>query len=172
MKKILFVIGGEKSGKSSFALMEGQKFQGKKAYLATAIGLDDEMKERIERHKMERGPLWTTFEEPLKIVDLIMGIKTEFDLVLIDCLTIWVSNLFYYGIDVERECERIVKLFSERPTNLIVVSNEVGLGIVPDNPLARKFRTQLGVLNQNVAKISDRVIFMVSGIPCEIKRLQ
>lgn len=171
MKKILFVIGGEKSGKSSYALKEGEKILGRKAFIATALPIDEEMEERIKRHKAERGSSWVTFEEPLKIADVVEDVGKDFDLILVDCLTIWVSNLLYYNKNIDFESERLIKALSKKETDFIIVSNEVGLGIVPESIMGRKFRTILGTLNQVVASLADRVVFMISGIPVQIKNL-
>lgn len=169
MNPITFVIGGEKSGKSDYALKEGEKRPGKRAFLATALAIDEEMEKRIHMHKLERSKSWVTFEEPVKIVDLIEKIQDDFEVVLIDCLTIWVSNLMFYKIEMENEFERLIDMLSKKKTRFIIVSNEVGMGLVPSTEMGRTFRTQLGILNKKIAQISDRVVLMISGIPVEIK---
>lgn len=167
MGKITFITGGARSGKSSFALREASLVKGKKAYLATAQALDAEMKERIERHRKERGPDWDTFEEPTDVAQALLG--REYDVVIIDCLTIWLSNLMLSGNDMEKETEALIKALREVDAHVFVVSNEVGMGIVPDNELARRFRDLAGSLNQKVADVADEAYMVVSGLPVRIK---
>ncbi|MCX7856562.1 MAG: bifunctional adenosylcobinamide kinase/adenosylcobinamide-phosphate guanylyltransferase [Deltaproteobacteria bacterium] len=169
MKKLILVLGGEKSGKSHYALMEGESATGPKAFVATAVAIDEEMKQRIERHKKERSSTWQTFEEPLRIAELIESVAENFEIILVDCLTIWISNLFYHGKEVDLEVEKLLDVISKKRTNIIIVSNEVGLGIVPETEVGRNFRTVLGTLNQKVAKIADKVVFMIAGISLVIK---
>lgn len=169
MKRLILILGGEKSGKSEFALKEGERFGVRRAFLATAEGFDDELRERIERHRIARGKDWVTIEEPLRVSEVISNIEMDFDVIVLDCLTIWLGNLFHHGLDVNGETFRLLDVISKRKTNIVIVSNEVGLGIVPENDMARRFTTALGNLNKEVAKISDKVIFMVSGIPITIK---
>lgn len=169
MRTIQFVIGGEKSGKSLFALKLGEAIGGERAYVATATPVDEEMEKRIKRHKLDRGPSWITFEESVKVGELIENIGGKFDVILIDCLTIWVSNLIYHRLNVEAELKRLILALERKESNFIVVSNEVGMGIVPENPLGREFRTLMGEVNQSFAKISDTVYLMVAGIPLKIK---
>lgn len=169
--KVTFVIGGARSGKSSFALKEASKCSGQKAYIATAQALDDEMKERIERHKRERGDEWNTFEEPLKIAGLIPDLAGKYKVVLLDCLTIWLSNSMMTDADVKNEIEELINTLriTHYASRLFIVSNEVGMGIVPENKLARQFRDLAGMLNQKVAEIADEVYLVTAGIPIKIK---
>jgi adenosylcobinamide kinase/adenosylcobinamide-phosphate guanylyltransferase len=144
---------------------------GKKVYIATAQALDDEMKDRIAKHKTERGSDWNTMEEPVRISDAVRSAAREYDVVLIDCLTLWLSNLLCSDADVENEVE---VLFDSLPiarhaSQLFIVSNEVGQGIVPDNALARRFRDLAGHLNRKVAGIADEVYLVTAGIPIKIK---
>lgn len=178
MKNIIFITGGSRSGKSRFALEKANSFSGKKVYIATAEPLDEEMRERIERHKKERGREWFTMEEPLKLAELIRELKGQYDVILLDCLTLWLSNLMMADKEVSGEIEEFIatlkKLkdspaFSLRPSAFFIVSNEVGMGIVPENELARKFRDMAGLLNQRVAELADEVYLMVSGIPVKIR---
>lgn len=192
-KKIIFITGGARSGKSSFALREAEKLKGKKAYIATAEALDEDMRERIEKHKLGRGKEWTTFEEPIKIAGLISKIDGEYDVILLDCLTLWLSNLLTrkqhaedraqnaeHRTQSEEEIEQFIdalKLFKKSSVcglnselcALFIVSNEVGMGIVPENKLARQFRDLAGMLNQKIAGIADEVYILVSGIPLQVK---
>ena len=170
-KQIVFITGGARSGKSSFALKEASKIRGRKALIATAEPLDEEMKERIERHKKERGRDWDTFEEPLRIADAIRETTSNYKVTVIDCLTLWLSNIMHTDLDVNDEIDRLIESF--RPTNndsqVYIVSNEVGMGIVPDNELARKFRDFAGILNREVAELADAVYLIAAGIPLKIK---
>ncbi|MCX7794298.1 MAG: bifunctional adenosylcobinamide kinase/adenosylcobinamide-phosphate guanylyltransferase [Thermodesulfovibrionales bacterium] len=175
MNKIIFITGGAKSGKSNFALKRASELDGRKVYIATAEPLDEEMKERIERHKKERGSNWFTVEEPVNISGLIKDLREKYEVLLIDCLTLWLSNIM---LGKEAYIERIEELIrflkalkdsKQGQLTLFIVSNEVGLGIVPDNELARRFRDEAGRLNQRIAEISDEVYFVISGIPIRIK---
>jgi adenosylcobinamide kinase / adenosylcobinamide-phosphate guanylyltransferase len=168
-KKIIFITGGARSGKSSFAMAEASKINGKKAYIATAEALDEEMRQRIENHKRQRGNDWVTYEEPLKIAEVIKEIEGKYSVILIDCLTLWLSNLFMNNKKIEREIESFCYSLSTVHCPLFIVSNEVGMGIVPDNELSRKFRDMAGLLNQKIASTSDEVYMVVAGIPVKIK---
>ena len=138
MQKITFVLGGARSGKSTFALQEASSIEGRKAFLATAQALDDEMRLRIDNHKRERDKTWTTLEEPLFVSRLINDIEHSYDLILIDCLTLWVSNIMHAGFDIPKTVNEFVDVISQdSPALLYVVSNEVGMGIVPESELAR-----------------------------------
>jgi adenosylcobinamide kinase/adenosylcobinamide-phosphate guanylyltransferase len=170
MVKITFVLGGAKSGKSAYALREAGLFGREKAFIATAEGLDQEMEERIARHKAERGPSWVTFEEPTNITKVLRNITTKYPVVLVDCLTLWVSNLLHKELNTEEEFEGLVTTLLECPdSHVYIISNEVGMGIVPENALARNYRDQLGLLNRMIAAIASTVILMVAGIPLQIK---
>ncbi len=167
--KIIFIIGGARSGKSSFALNEASKIKGQKAYIATAEALDNEMKERIERHKKGRGDEWDTYEEPLKITAVLSDIKNRYTVVVLDCLTLWLSNIMRNRLEIENEINTFVNSLEDFPCHVFIVSNEVGMGIVPDNELAREFRDWAGFLNQKVAEIADEVYLVTAGIPVRIK---
>ncbi len=174
--KIIFITGGAKSGKSSLALKPASLYSVKKAYIATAEPLDAEMLERIDRHKRQRGLDWDVFEEPLKIGDSIKKIMGEYPFIIIDCLTLWVSNLLTRQDNerfIEKELQKLITVLDLFHNNygsqLIIVSNEVGMGIVPDNTLSRRFMDIAGMLNQKVAEIADEVYLTVSGIPVKIK---
>jgi adenosylcobinamide kinase/adenosylcobinamide-phosphate guanylyltransferase len=174
--RVIFITGGARSGKSSLALKPASMCAGKKAYIATAEPLDSEMLKRIKRHKAQRGDGWDVIEEPLKITDVIEKIMNKYTLIVLDCLTLWVSNLMtgeHDDANIEEEYKSFIKvlnLFKRTDgLQLIVVSNEIGMGIVPDNPLARRFRDQAGKLNQIVAETADEVYLVVSGIPVRIK---
>jgi len=184
--KIIFITGGARSGKSSFAMAAASKIKGIKAYIATAEALDEEMKERIEKHKRRRGDDWVTYEEPIKISDVLKTIEGRYCAVVIDCLTLWLSNIMHSGLEVTNEINALLGALTNNPTippfrkgglggfsvnpasTLFVVSNEVGMGIVPENELARRFRDMAGILNQKMAEISDEVFIVVAGIPIKI----
>jgi adenosylcobinamide kinase/adenosylcobinamide-phosphate guanylyltransferase len=180
--KIIFITGGARSGKSSFALNEASKINGQMAYIATAEALDSEMKKRIEKHKKDRGDKWDTYEESLKIPDTLSDIKNKYSVVVLDCLTLWLSNLMHKSIQVEDNINEFINILASlsrsnrlnrlndfNGLNLFVVSNEVGMGIVPDNEVARKFRDIAGLLNQKVAEKADEVYLVTAGIPMRIK---
>ena len=172
--KITFVIGGARSGKSSFALKEASKIQGQKAYMATAEALDEEMKERIAKHKRERNADWDTYEEPVRVADALSDLKSRYSVVIIDCLTIWLSNLICNNLACNKEIDDLINVLQNsklktQNSKLFLVSNEVGMGIVPENELARRFRDMAGFLNQKVAEAADEVYLVTSGIPLKIK---
>ena len=145
---------------------------GKRAYIATAQALDAEMAARIRHHRERRGASWDTYEEPLAIAELLVRLSGSYQLALLDCLTLWLSNVMARtnGDDaVNSRSDELVAVVERFEGSCIVVSNEVGSGIVPDNPLARKFRDFAGVLNQKMAQAADDVYFMTAGIPMKIK---
>lgn len=169
--KIVFVIGGARSGKSGFALRAASACPGKKIYLATARALDGEMTERIRKHKEERSGEWATVEEPLGLAGLLREIRGSFDVILIDCLTLWLSNILLDNEErlAERIDELVLCLEESCAASVYIVSNEVGLGIVPANAMARKFRDMAGSLNQKVAQVADEVYLVTAGMPLQIK---
>lgn len=171
MNRKILILGGTRSGKSSFALKLGGKFKGTKAYLATAEPLDPEMRERIEIHKISRSDDWNTIEEPLRVPDRVSEISSKYDLILVDCLTLWLSNLLEkMGKDQAlKEIDRLADTAKHTRANIIFVSNEVGMGIVPDNEIARSFRDLSGLMNQKVANIASEVHLVCSGIPIRMK---
>lgn len=138
-------------------------------YLATAQALDAEMAARIARHRAERGRDWTTIEEPLELAAALERGARAGQPILVDCLTLWLSNLMGAGRGVEAEIARLLAALKVLPAPVVFVSNEVGLGIVPDNALARAFRDEAGRLNQAVAAAADRVVFLVAGLPLALK---
>lgn len=171
-KKISFITGGARSGKSAFAEKLAGGLAGKRAYLATAQAFDLEMTARIEKHRKDRGNAWDTFEEPLAVAELLRKLSGRYDVLLLDCLTLWLSNVMAHTDGdgaVSSLSDELVAAIKDFGGDCIVVSNEVGLGIVPDNPLARKFRDFAGMLNQKVAQSADEVYFTASGIPMKIK---
>lgn len=170
--KLYFITGGARSGKSSFAEKLALDMAGKRAYIATAQALDAEMSARIEQHRIKRGTSWDTYEEPLAVAELLQKLTNQYQIVLLDCLTLWLSNVMAHTDGdgaVATRSDELVKAAQNFGGVCIVVSNEVGLGIVPDNPLARKYRDFAGILNQKVAQAADAVYFTASGIPLKIK---
>jgi len=168
MAEITFIMGGARSGKSTYAVRLAKRHGRKVAFIATCRPLDKEMKKRIELHKAARPKNWQTFEEPEDAGLLLKKIDSKFDVVIIDCLTILISNLLLKGLK-EKDIERRIKRIMKSRTNVIIVSNEVGLGIVPDNKLARDFRDIAGKINQLVAEEAKEVFFMASGLALKIK---
>ncbi len=209
--KLIFVTGGARSGKSAFALEMANSIGNKKCYLATAQALDSEMEDRITKHKTERGDGWDCVEEPMQVVEKIQELKGRYDLILFDCLTLWLSNLMHsnpfpsplegeacpesrsllrqaqderhrrgQGLKevlalegceggLKKEVNSLISACKASESTVIVVSNEVGLGIVPDNALARRFRDLAGTANQLFAKAADEAYFVLSGIPMKLK---
>jgi len=173
VKESVFVLGGCRSGKSRYAVKLAEGFVGdRKIYIATAAPGDDEMKQRIKQHQKERSKNWTTIEEPILLPEAIIENSPKSDLILVDCLTLWISNILLETNDQEtipRHIHNLIHSIETAQCAVILVSNEVGTGIVPDNALARRFRDVVGHVNQNVAACSDKVIWMAAGIPVKIK---
>ena len=173
MNKIIFVIGGCRSGKSKHALQTAEKMPGnRKIYIATCVPQDNEMKQRVARHQKERSQNWVTVEEPLHLPQALLENSPKADVMLVDCLTLWVSNLLMETDDEEKLEEAISQLIDtlKKVTGpIVLVSNEVGTGIVPENRLARQYRDIIGLANQAVAKTAGKVIWMVAGIPVTVK---
>jgi len=166
--RLTFVLGGARSGKSRHAEELVSGFPAPWIYIATAQAFDEEMRERIAHHRDRRGDNWQTLEAPLDLVEVLQDVPDGAP-VLIDCLTLWLTNVMLGERDVEAECARLADALSRPRGPWFVVSNEVGLGIVPENALARRFRDEAGRLNQVVAAKADSVIFMVAGLPMTVK---
>lgn len=173
MAKINYLVtGGCRSGKSKFALALAAPFSGRKIFLATAEALDDEMSARIENHKMDRGKDWVTVEEPLDPAAVIKREGEKSAIILLDCITLWISNLMHQDLSAEGILSKVQEFIEECGrvrSGVIVITNEVGSGIMPDNPMARMFADLTGEANQMIAKHFDGVVHMVSGIPVSIK---
>lgn len=168
LPSVTLVLGGARSGKSAYAeiLVEGM---GPGLYLATAEAGDAEMAERIRRHRERRGARWTTVEEPLDLAGALGRNTAPRRPILVDCLTLWLSNIMAAGFDVSAETEALTQGLYRLPGPVVLVSNEVGLGIVPGTELGRLFRDHAGRLNQTIARISDRVVFVAAGLPLILK---
>lgn len=162
---MILILGGVKSGKSSFALRKALAFPKPRAFVATAEPIDEEMRRRIERHRLERGDEFETFEEPVELPDLL-GKLSGYSVVVVDCLTVWLGNLFHYGLDVHRYCDR---LLSSLRGNEVLVSNEVGLGVIGADEITRLYVEQLGRLNSKVAGMADEVYMMIAGVSLRLK---
>ena len=166
---VTLILGGVRSGKSRFAQTLVERAGGG-LYLATAEAGDEEMAARIREHRARRGQTWATLEEPLELTAALKSGTTPGRPVLVDCLTLWLSNLIHAGRDALRETEALVSVLPELNSPVVFVSNEVGLGIVPENELARDFRDQAGLTNQRVAEAADLVVFMAAGLPLALKK--
>lgn len=159
------VLGGARSGKSTYA--ESLLADGPALYVATGQAFDDEMAARIRLHRERRGPGWRTIEEPLDIAAIID--RHEDGPILVDCLTLWISNLMHHGRDVDRATAELCEVLAAASCPVVLVSNEVGMGLVPDNSLAREFRDHQGRVNQRVAAACRKVVFVAAGLPLFLK---
>lgn len=166
--RLTFIIGGARSGKSAHAEMLATAGPPPWTYIATARAYDDEMRERITLHRSRRGEGWVSVDAPLDLVGAIEALP-DHQPVLIDCLTLWLTNHMLADHDLEAECRRLADVLARPRGPWFVVSNEVGLGIVPDNALARRFRDVAGRLNQQVAAVANNVLMMVAGLPLKVK---
>jgi len=178
MARITLITGGVRSGKSRFAEELTMGYGSSLCYLATAQALDDEMDERIERHRSRRGSNWETIEEPLMIPQTLARIDGLHNAILLDCITLWVTNLLLshdendFGVEeqVLSHIHRLAATLRSMSTPVVLVSNEVGMGIVPEHQLARLFRDLSGQANQILAAVADTVYLTVSGIPLKLKQ--
>lgn len=166
------ILGGARSGKSTYAQRTAESraaaSHASLVMIATAEALDAEMAERIARHKSERGSVWQTIEEPMELAATIASLGAD-QIAVVDCLTLWLSNLMTRDIPIEKAVSDLISALRSSPAEIILVSNEVGLGIVPDNPLARRFRDEAGRLNQSAAQVADEVVFIAAGLPMTLK---
>ncbi len=171
MSRVILVTGGSRSGKSRYALELALEYS-RRVFIATAEITDREMEERIARHRRERGDLFLTVEEPLDLAGAISRVPSDTQVALVDCLTVWLGNLFHQLGDVDLNSPYIqafLKTLEAPPCDLILVTNELGMGLVPGDALSRRFRDVAGLLNQEVARRAHEVIFTVCGIPTVIK---
>lgn len=165
----LLVLGGARSGKSSYAQMQAELLRPQRVFIATAEAHDEEMRARIERHVAERDASWQTVESPLTLGDAIANSAASDRVVLVDCLTLWLSNLMHSDAEVESEVQKLAEQIAAVASPLIVVSNEVGMGLVPNTELGRRFRDEQGRLNRKVAAACGRVEFVAAGLPLRLK---
>jgi adenosylcobinamide kinase/adenosylcobinamide-phosphate guanylyltransferase len=164
------VLGGARAGKSRYAETMIERCKPSTAiYIATAEAGDVEMATRIAAHKAQRSALWQTIEAPIELADAITDAARAGHPVLVDCLTLWLSNLMLGGHDCDEECDRLIDTFGALSAPVVLVSNEVGLSIVPDNKMAREFRDLAGRVNQRVAEAAHRVVFVAAGLPMLLK---
>jgi len=178
MGQVIMVTGGSRSGKSSWAQKTAESMSVRRVFIATCPVVDDEMQERVRKHRQARDERsWHTIEEPLDIAGAIDS-SHEFPVALVDCLTLWINNLMYRAekenkaiteTDIAAGCRIVIDAAKRHPGTVLFVTNEVGMGIIPENALARLYRDLAGRCNQVIAGACDRVVFMVSGLPMEIK---
>jgi len=171
MKHVTLVTGGGRSGKSRYALNAALTYP-RRVFVATAVPCDPEMVDRIDKHKAERGDAFRTVEAQVRVANAIREHGPTADVVLLDCITIWINNLLFErerGLVPETEIAALLEVLKAPPCNLILVTNEVGLGIVPMGDLTREYRDLVGFVNQTVAAIADRVVFTVCGLPINLK---
>lgn len=168
----ILVLGGCRSGKSAHALRLAEPMGPRRLFVATCVPRDEEMRERVNRHRRERGESWQTLEVPVTLADTIGTRSASAEVMLVDCLTLWLSNLLMETDDearLRRHIDVLARAVEAAPNAVILVSNEVGAGIVPENRLARRYRDLAGWTNQAMAAVCDRVIWTVAGIPVTIK---
>lgn len=169
--RLIFVLGGARSGKSSFALQQG-KAKSPRAFLATAEPFDSEMTMRIQKHKRSRGQGWKTFEVPIQLTEWFESDGANYSSVVVDCLTLWLNNLLRDKVQprqVPSRVRKMLKALRTCPAHVVMVSNELGLGLVPGDAASREFRDVAGRINQLIAAEADEVYFLVSGIPLRVK---
>ena len=164
------VLGGARSGKSAFAERIVAEAPATLIYVATAIAGDDEMRARIAHHRVRRGDGWRTIEEPLALVETLVREDRAGNAILVDCLTLWLSNLMHAGRDADVESRRLADMLREVSAKIVLVSNEVGLGLVPETPLGRAFRDAQGRLNQVIGAAASNVAFIAAGLPIWLKQ--
>jgi adenosylcobinamide kinase/adenosylcobinamide-phosphate guanylyltransferase len=164
------VLGGARSGKSGFAEKLVIESGLGRIYLATGEAHDEEMRDRIEHHKQDRGEGWRTVEEPIALAERLSTEAQPGTAILVDCLTLWLSNLMLAGQDCTQATTGLVTVLQQAKSPIVLVSNEVGLGLVPETPLGRAFRDAQGRLNQAVAAVADQVVFVAAGLPLWLKR--
>ncbi len=165
---IILITGGARSGKSVRAEQRTLSYPGRSIYIATAEPFDAEMRSRIAIHRARRTDMWDDVEAPLDLVGALV-MSDGRGARLVDCLTLWLSNLMHAGRDLAAESTALADMLSKQASPVVLVTNEVGLGIVPDNALARAFRDAAGILNQRIAQIADEVEFVVAGLPMKVK---
>jgi adenosylcobinamide kinase / adenosylcobinamide-phosphate guanylyltransferase len=172
---LTLITGGVKSGKSRYALDLASRdaTAQSKCFIATAESMDEEMRTRIDRHQMERGSDWSTREAPVHVAAALLDRNASYQYFVIDCLTLWVNNLLHYQasqtLDIEQEILQLESALKRVDVPIVIVTNEVGLGVIPENPLSRRYMDLLGSVNQRIARLADRMVLMVSGIPMELK---
>jgi adenosylcobinamide kinase/adenosylcobinamide-phosphate guanylyltransferase len=170
MGRHILVLGGARSGKTAFAERLAMRYGTKPAYLATAEALDSEMRDRVASHRRVRAGRFETIEEPIALSDALIAAGQLHDVVLVDCLTLWITNMLIANTDVAAAVEELIATLNIiESSRIILVSNEVGLGIVPDNAMARTFRDLAGSAHQRLAEICPDVYFIAAGLPLVLK---
>ncbi len=179
MAHVILITGAARSGKSILAITMGETLGKRRVFVATCVPFDEELTKRIERHKRERkGRNWDTFEEPTEVTAALLR-TSAYDVRVVDCLTLWVNNLIYQeeltatSVDedfISQRCQELLEVCANLSGTVILVTNEVGSGIIPDNPLARRFRDLLGLLNRLVAQQANQVIMTICGLPLHLKK--
>jgi adenosylcobinamide kinase / adenosylcobinamide-phosphate guanylyltransferase len=171
-KDLILITGGARSGKSGYAERRARELGVRRLYLATAEAKDEEMRQRIEEHKRRRGNEWVTIEEPIELAETLLAQRAQTDCALVDCLTLWISNLLlrYDTKYAQEKVTQFVETTRQLDFNLVLVTNEVGWGIVPDNPLTRQFRDLSGWASQRVAAAASEVVLMVAGMPMIVNK--
>ncbi len=171
--RVALILGGAKSGKSRYGLSLAARCPAPRLFVATGQAKDAEMAARIARHRRKRGPEWETRDEPLALAQTIAAAQEGYGVILVDCLTLWLANLMLREnqspSQTEADCDQLLGALAKTRTPVILISNEVGLGIVPENPLARQFRDRAGRLHQQLAQTADLVTLIVAGLPLTIK---
>jgi adenosylcobinamide kinase/adenosylcobinamide-phosphate guanylyltransferase len=170
-RRIVLIGGGARSGKSSFALVRARELGARRLFVATARRYDAEMSERIDRHRTERGADFTTLEEPIAVAEALAG-AAGFDVAVVDCLTLWLSNLLLDGAGadaVERRVDDLAASLARAPCHVVLVTNEVGMGLHPDTPLGRTFRDLAGRAHQRLSAVADEVHLAVLGLLVRLK---
>lgn len=171
-KQIILISGGARSGKSRYAEQRAGELGRRQLYIATAEIKDEEMAQRIAEHQKRRDNRWATVEEPVELAEALLAQQGKIDCALVDCLTLWISNLLIRqdGKYVEEKVDQLLKTLPQLDFHVVLVTNEVGWGIVPDNPLARQFRDLTGWTNQRIAAAANEVVLTVAGIPMIVKK--
>lgn len=169
MADLVFVLGGARSGKSRYAQSYAEQLSEQRIFVATAEPFDDEMADRIARHQADRGAGWMTVEAPIELAGAISTYAAADAALLVDCLTLWLSNVMHTDRDLASETDELCSSLRAATGPVVLVSNEVGLGLVPDTALGRAFRDEQGRLNHKIAAISDRVDFIAAGLPITLK---
>ena len=167
---VILIGGGSRSGKSRFALEYARRHAAPLAFIATAEARDDEMRDRIASHRAERGPEFNTIEEPRDLARVLVEAGDRYGAIVVDCLTLWLSNLMFgASTDIRRDTAHLLRVATESPSAVILVTNEVGCGIVPENALARQFRDSAGAMNQQAAAAAREVYWMAFGISMRLR---
>ena len=164
----ILVTGGARSGKSVFAEKRTKQLGSSLIYIATSEVIDSEMKKRVEEHQARRGSEWQTFHAPINLTEALVETDGKGPC-LVDCLTFWLNNLIFHDVDLDSAKKELVTVLNERSDPVVLVTNEIGSGIIPENALARRFLDEAGRLNQTIAQIADEVYVSISGIPLQIK---